>query len=260
MVSVRLREVTSRILSRLRAVPVTLVYATALFTIATVLSALGPHVRDRVVDVLSTNLHNLARGHVGTLIGSAFVTGEGQTYLLLPGLVCLLALAELLWCSRRVLQAFILGHVGATLVVAGGLAAAIEFGWLPRSLAGVSDVGLSYGAMAVLGTLTAAIPVKWRAAWVAGWLTVAVVVIASGAEFVATGHAIALLLGTLLASRIQMSARWTKPRLALLVPTVAFGLLLLVGVAPASAPIATTSGVTVALATWWMTRGTDGRA
>lgn len=62
------------------------------------------------------------------------------------------------WRSKRVLQAFALGHVGATLVVAVGLAAAIDFGWLPLSVAGDSDVGLRHGTVAVLGSLTAAVP------------------------------------------------------------------------------------------------------
>lgn len=246
----------SRLVSSLLPLRVTTAYATALFTVATVLTALGPQVQQRAVDLLSTNLHNLGHGHLDTLLGSAFVTSEGQTYLLLPGLVCLLALAELLWCSRRLLQAFALGHVGATLIVAAGLAGSIEFGWLPRSVAGASDVGLSYGAIAVLGTLTAAIPARWRAAWVSGWLTVAVVVVASGAEFVATGHAVALVLGMLLSTRFRVTAQWTTPRLVLLSTAVAFALLLLVGVSPGTAPVAAPAGLAVALAMLWLARAT----
>jgi len=45
----------------------------------------------------------------------------------------------------------------ATLVVALALAAAIEFGWLPSHRAS-SDVGMSYGALAALGALTATLP------------------------------------------------------------------------------------------------------
>lgn len=68
--------------------------------------------------------------------------------------MCLLALAELLWSSRHLIQAFTIGHVGATLIVAAGLAAAVAFDWVPRSIAGASDVGLSYGAVAlILGML-----------------------------------------------------------------------------------------------------------
>jgi hypothetical protein len=49
---------------------------------------------------------------------------------------------------------FVTGHIGATLLVAMGLTAAIELGWLPLSLSRASDVGVSYGAVAVLGTPT----------------------------------------------------------------------------------------------------------
>ncbi len=202
----------SRMLSSLIRVRVTLVYAAALFVIASLLLILGPRVQDSVVGHLSTNLENLGQGHLGTLVGSAFITAEGYTYLLLPGLVCLLALAELLWCSRRLIQAFALGHVGATLIVAAGLAAAIRLGWLPISVAHAKDVGLSYGAIAVLGTLTAAIPTRWRPAWIGGWVTIALVVAVSGTDFTAIGHAIALILGILLSTRFNTGSDWTPGR------------------------------------------------
>ena len=120
--------------------------------------ALGPQVQDRVIRHASTNLHNLSHGHIGTLLGSAFVIDAGPIYVWLPGLVCLLALAELMWRSGRLVVAFAAGHIGATLLVAAGLTAAVELGWLPLSVSRATDVGMSYGAAAVLGSLTAAIP------------------------------------------------------------------------------------------------------
>jgi multisubunit Na+/H+ antiporter MnhF subunit len=114
----------SRMCSSLVAVRVTVAYAVTLLLVATILLVLGPRVQDRVVSHLSTNLHNLAHGHLGTLLGSAFVTADGQVYGLLPGLVCLLALAELLWRSGRLVLAFGLGHIGATPAgVVGGVLA-----------------------------------------------------------------------------------------------------------------------------------------
>ncbi|MDX1890785.1 rhomboid-like protein [Mycolicibacterium sp. 050158] len=233
----------SRIFSLLVPVRVTAAYATALFVIASILVALGPRTTERVIGQLSTNLDNLGSGHLATLVGSAFVTEEGQTYLLLPGLICLLALAELLWCGRRVVQAFVLGHLGATLIVAAGLVAAIEAGWVSRSIEGASDVGLSYGAVAVLGALSAAIPARWRAAWIGGWLMVALSVVALGAGFVAIGHAVALILGMALSTRFHLDVHWTGLRRSLLPAAVGFGLLLLVGVALPTAPIVIPAGV-----------------
>ena len=147
----------SRVLSRLFLVRVTVGYAAMLIVVATTLLILGPRVEDAVVSHMSTNVHNLARGHFATLVGSVFVTSSGFIYVWLPGLICLLALAELFWRGGRLILAFGLGHVGATLIVAVGLAAAIRFGWLPISVARASDVGISYGAVAVLGALTVAI-------------------------------------------------------------------------------------------------------
>lgn len=136
---------------------VTIGYAAALVIVAGTLAALGPTVHDRVIRHASTNLHNLAHGRIGTLLGSAFVVDVGAMALWLPGLVCLLALAELLWRSRKLLTTFLIAHIGATLVIAAALAVAVHQGWMPRSITLATDVGMSYGAMGVLGMLTAAI-------------------------------------------------------------------------------------------------------
>jgi hypothetical protein len=236
----------SRIVSSLIPVRVTVAYTVTLIVVAITLLALGPHVRDSVISDMSTNLHNLAQGHVGTLLGSAFVTAGGEIFVWLPGLVCLLALAELFWHSRRAALAFALGHIGATLIVAVGLVAAIQLGWLPVSVSRASDVGISYGAAAVLGTLTAAIPPRWRPAWIGWWLAIALLV-ASGEDFTAAGHAVALTLGMLLSTRFRAPAHWTHTRLVLLAGGVAFGYLVLTGSSLLSAPVAGLAGVLIAL-------------
>jgi hypothetical protein len=230
---------------------VTVTYAAMLVAIATTLVILGPRVQDHVIMHMSTNLHNLERGRLGTLIGSAFVTANGPMWVWLPGLVCLLAVAELLWRSRRVLITFALGHVGATLIVAAGVAAAIKIGWLPISVARASDVGISYGAAAVLGALTAAIPPRWRPAWIGWWLSVGLVVVCAGPDFTAAGHFVALLLGILLSVRFGAVARWTRVRVALLAVGASFGYLLLVNTEP-SVVVAPLVGVAGALGAHWL--------
>jgi hypothetical protein len=239
---------TMSTLLRLR---VTVTYATTLVAIATTLVMLGPRVQDHVIMHMSTNLHNLERWRLGTLIGSAFVTADGRMWVWLPGLVCLLAVAELLWRSRRVLVTFALGHVGATLIVAAGVAAAIKIGWLPISVARASDVGISYGAAAVLGTLTAAIPPRLRPAWIGWWLSVGLVVVCAGTDFTAVGHFVALLLGTLLSVRFGAVARWTRVRVALLAVGASFGYLVLVNTGPAVV-VAPLVGVAGALGAHWL--------
>ena len=103
------------------------------------LLALGPQAQERVISHASTNLHNLSHGHIGTLLGSAFVVDAGPIYGWLPGLVCVLAVAELLWGSWRLSCAFAVGHVGATLLVAVGLTAAVELGLARRGLGDPRD-------------------------------------------------------------------------------------------------------------------------
>ncbi|MGV9799521.1 rhomboid-like protein [Mycobacterium sp. NPDC003449] len=177
----------------------------------------------------STNLHNLRHGHLGTLLGSAFVTDSGPVYTWLPGLMCLLALGELLWRSGRLLLTFTLGHVGATLLVAVGLTVTVKAGWTPVSVGRDVDVGMSYGAAAVLGALTAAIPSRWRPAWIGWWLGVVLGVVTISRDFTDIGHAVALLLGMVLSGRLGPPEGWTLCRYLLLSVAAAFGFALLAG-------------------------------
>jgi hypothetical protein len=213
-----------RALARIR---VTVAYAVILIGVTTVLLALGPRVENRVISHASTNLHNLSHGHLGTLFVSAFVIEAGPIYVWLPGLMCLLALAELMWRSRRLVVAFAVGHIGATLLVAVGLTAAVELGWQSTDVTRATDVGMSYGASAVLGALSAAIPRRWRPAWTGWWIAVAVAVVAVNRDFTDVGHALALVLGVLVSTRFGRAAEWTPLRSLLLVVASAFGFLML---------------------------------
>ncbi len=207
-------------------VRVTLFYAATLAAVALALYILGPRANSEVVRQVSTNLHNLGEGRIGTLIGSAFVTVDGPIYVWLPGLVAMLALGELVWRSGRLAVAFAVGHVGATLIVAAGLAGALAAGLLSRSIVDVADVGMSYGAVGVLGTITAAIPHRWRKAWIGWWLAVAAgAAVVSGGYFTNAGHGVALVLGMLVATRFGRPERWTGPRWALLAGAAGFGYL-----------------------------------
>lgn len=215
------------LLSRLARVRVTLGYAAALLTVALTLLVLGPQAHDQVVSNVSTNLYNLSHGHLATLLGSAFVADDGPIYVWLPSLVCLLALAELLWRGGRLMVVFLTGHVGATLLVATGLATALKLGWMPMSIVVARDVGMSYGAAAVLGGLTTAIPARWRPAWIGWWVAVALGTAALCSSFTDVGHAVALLLGMVLAGRLARPARWTRVRYTLLGVSAVFGFVVL---------------------------------
>jgi hypothetical protein len=236
----------SAMLSGLARVRVTVTYAVILICVTSTLSVLGPSTADRVIRHASTNLHNLNHGHLGTLLGSAFVVDAGAPYVWLPGLVCLMGLAELLWQSRRLALAFAIGHVGATLLVAAGLIVALKLGWLPASITRAADVGMSYGATAVLGTLTAAVPTRWRPIWIGWWLAVGSAVVWVDRDFTDVGHAVALVLGMLVATRFGTPGRWTAPRVVLLGVGSAFGFLVLANTG-LSMLVATICGVAGAL-------------
>lgn len=223
----------SGIVGGLARVRVTAAYAAIVTTVAVALLWLGPQVHDSVIRHASTNLHNLSHGRIGTLLGSAFVVDAGPIYFWLPGLVCLMALAELIWGSRRLLLAFSIGHLGATLLVAAGLVTAVTYGWLPMSVSRATDVGMSYGAAAVVGSLTAAIPMRWRPIWVGWWVAATVVVIAISHDFTDIGHAVALTLGMLLATRFGRPMNWTRPRWIMLGLAAPFGYLMLANTGPA---------------------------
>lgn len=246
----RWTTVKSRMLFVAAWLPATVVYAVMLVGVSFLLTALGPHTHDVAVSEMSTNVHNLAHGHVVTLVGSAFISDSGDVLLWLPGLVCLLALGELIWRSRGLVVAFALGHIGATLVVAAWLATALTAGWLPMSLARATDVGMSYGAVSVLGALTASIPSRWRPIWIGWWLGNAIAA-ALSADFTAVGHVVALLLGIALSFRLRSILHWTLLHSALLVVGSAFGYMVLCGPA-GPAPVAGVAGALIALVAAWI--------
>jgi hypothetical protein len=235
----RWTAVAARTLSGAASVRITAAYAVVLVAVSLWLTALGQHARVVVVSRMSTNLHNLSHGRLSTLVGSAFVDDGGEVYAWLPGLVCLLALGELIWRGKGLVIAFAVGHIGATLIVAAGLVVALEAGWLPFSVAHATDVGTSYGAVGVLGALTASIPSRWRTAWAGWWLGIAVTAAAvADFNFTAIGHVLALLLGIGLSFRLPATAGWTPIRVVLLSGGVTFGYFLLSG----SSAMATAGG------------------
>jgi hypothetical protein len=75
--------------------------------------------------------------------------------------------------------------------------------------------------------LTAAIPGRWRPAWIGCLLALGVAVMAVGRDFTDIGHGVALALGMLVAMRFRQPDNWTPARFALLGVGAAFGYLVL---------------------------------
>ncbi|MEV5652258.1 rhomboid-like protein [Nocardia sp. NPDC052254] len=215
--------------------PMTYSYGVLLIAVTVLVSVLGDSQQTRVIQHASTNLHNLLAGRFGTLLSSAFVIGDGTAgALLIPLLVCLLILAEWRFGALSLLRIFIAGHIGATLLVAGGLWIAVSVKWLPTSISFAEDVGVSYGALAVIGSLIVVLPSKWRPTWAISLGAVAVAGVVMGRTFTNVGHLLALSIGLLVGWLLLRSGRTRVSRLnwvetALLVVAALLGYVLLVG-------------------------------
>ncbi|MFI5779165.1 rhomboid-like protein [Nocardia sp. NPDC051570] len=215
--------------------PVTYAYVALLVGVTVWLSEMNDSAQSKFMLHASTNLHNLLRGHFGTLFSSAFVIGDTSTSLLIiPLLLSLLALAELRFGAWQLIRIFLAGHIGATLLVAVGLWVAVESDWLPIDITRAEDVGISYGAMALIGAFYALIPVRWRPTWAITWIAVAVAGVVMGRTFTNVGHLLSVVIGLLAGFWVLRTGRPALPRLswfeiALLVTASGLGYLMLVG-------------------------------
>ncbi|MCW2504857.1 MAG: hypothetical protein JWO79_3141 [Actinomycetia bacterium] len=179
----------------LRRVPLTATYVGTLAAVTVVMSRLDSDTQLALLRAASTNLDNLGRGDLSTLLTSAFVVVDppsATAWLLLAGLF---GAAELLWGSWRAAGVFLAGHVGATLVVAAGLLVAVRQGWAGPEVESALDVGVSYGVMALAGAATALLPPMVRVVWALGWLAGTSASVAASGDFTSVGHLCALAIG-----------------------------------------------------------------
>uniref|UniRef100_A0AAU2VAP9 Integral membrane protein n=1 Tax=Streptomyces sp. NBC_00003 TaxID=2903608 RepID=A0AAU2VAP9_9ACTN len=115
---------------------------------------LGERARQDLLRSCSTNVDNLEAGRYGTLATSALLVESPMElpYALL--LLAVLGYAEYAHGAWWAAGVFLLGHVGATLLVYGGLRTRRP---APATRSAL-DVGTSYGFYAALGALTSALP------------------------------------------------------------------------------------------------------
>jgi hypothetical protein len=134
---------------------------------------------------LSTNLDNLRHHPIPSLLGSALIIDSALTHLftldftgtlitLVLGIAITLAALERRLGAARAYAVLAAGHIGATLLVAPVIVLSIAHGWYPANLRDTRDVGISYGAQAVLGCATVTLlqgrlaRIAW-AVFVVGW-------------------------------------------------------------------------------------------
>ncbi len=131
----------------------------------------------QVLAWVSTNTDNLARHPLGSLAGSLLffggtVTDAGSVITLGLGVAGALWWLEAHAGPARAGTVFLAGHVGATLLTAVVIAAAVRDGRYPPEVRSALDFGISYGAETVLAAVTVAVPRWARWPWtlfVLGW-------------------------------------------------------------------------------------------
>lgn len=149
--------------------------------------------REELLRAHSTNVDNLRARRWHTLLTSAFFVERPIDPAYAALLLTVLGGAETVWGSRRTAAVFAFGHVGASLLVYGGLRATHA----SKETGSAVDVGASYGLNAVLGAAAVSLPHRAaRAAATAGVLGLVVrPLVREGRTFTDVGHLAALLLG-----------------------------------------------------------------
>jgi hypothetical protein len=225
-------EALGVVFGRFRRLRMTPIYAALVVIVWAVVLAVSPQMRAEIVHANSTNVANLLDGRVYTLLSSALVLGDQPDVLGVLAMVVVLGIGELAWGWLRVAGVFLFGHIVATVAVFAGLATGIALKQLGADLETASDVGISYGTVAVLGALLVYLPLRRRLLWqiVAAAAGVAGVVLMR--DFTAAGHLTSLLLGfgagyalrrqlvrrlgpSLAAAGKAITAPWIKPPAAL---------------------------------------------
>jgi hypothetical protein len=181
--------------SYVRASPATFIYAGIIFVTTWVAAGLTAPERDALFRTQSTNLHNLRTHPVDVLFRSAFWSGSTAFLPFLLLLAVVLAPAEEWLGTFRLILAFALGHVGATLLTAVAIDHHV-FAEAEPGIARTIDVGVSYGAFCVAGILTYRFPKRWRLPYAGALLLVfSLFAFVIGKTFTDFGHFVSVLIG-----------------------------------------------------------------
>ena len=179
-----------------RSAPATSVYLLSLIGTSTVVTLMGRRFDEHLLFSFSTNLHQLARVPFRVLVASAFWLGDlSQLWIWALLLFAVLAPVERRLGSRRTVLAFAIGHVGATLVVAAGLLVALHFDAVDPLVERATDVGASYGFLAVAALATYLLPRAVRIPYAGLLCGAAGYVAATSGTFTDFGHLTSVTIG-----------------------------------------------------------------
>ena len=177
----------------------TLAYCAVVAALTIALNLISAADRRRVVSATSTNLDNLREHPLQSLVASAFVVPRPGGLVLVAFLLVALAYSQRFIGRAGALVIGLAGHIGATAVVAMGLQTGIFHDLVDPSVRSADDVGVSYVLASTMAFLTLFIPGPRRWLW-CGFLAL-YWLLPGGIQrsFTDAGHAIALLIGGLMA-------------------------------------------------------------
>lgn len=184
------------VVGALRHAPGTIAYLLAIVATWATLEGASYRQAERIMETASTNLHNMAHRPLRVLLASAFWIDRGDLWITLAEFLVVMAFVERWLGTWRTFAVFAAGHVGATLITVAGISVALDAGWASRSLVHTTDVGVSYGFVAVAAAATYAISHRrLRAAAIAVLVAYLVAAIGFSGTFTDYGHLVALAIG-----------------------------------------------------------------
>jgi hypothetical protein len=140
--------------------PFTVGYLVVLVLTSWLLRSLGERTATDLLAAISTNLDNMARHPLFSLVTSALVPADGLRPSVLVGIVGCLAWLERGIGARRAFGVFAAGHVAGTLLSLGVIVLALRAGGYPADVGGDLDYGVSYGALAAFTAVSVFLP-RW---------------------------------------------------------------------------------------------------
>jgi hypothetical protein len=150
---------------------------------------------DAILESASTNIKNLTHIPLRSFVASAVILSGGG-YLFAAGQLLLSAgPLERARGSFAMLKVFASGHVIATLLTEGGVAAGVAFGLLPHRDLRQIDVGISYGAFACLAASLVLLPRLWRMTGLAAVAVVVILPLVQNPGMTPIGHILSVAIG-----------------------------------------------------------------
>lgn len=144
----------------------------------------------------SSNLYQLSHHPTRALLGSAFWIEDPASLLPYAILFELLHAPVERWLGTpKWLLTVATAHIAATLLSQQVVLAAIHHHDVPRSMAHVVDIGVSYGLAASAGVLTYRLARPWRWFYLAGAVAFFLVPLGTDRTYTDLGHAISLGIG-----------------------------------------------------------------